>query len=609
VINRFVATVRRGWRLLRLLGLAGPPAAAGLILIRATVEVSPALVALAGGRLAAILTEGAGGGDALPVVAVLGAVLLAGRAAESLQNYVTMEVSHRVNGALRERLRAMATAPGDLRLIEDPAFQAGADQAGDLGLGNGRARSPGAAAAGQAALVLRLAGGLVAAAVVARFSVVLAAVLLAITLTIRALLRRQWMHIAEVRHGDRTRQRRARYWVSLATEPEAAKELRIFDLGHWVVRRYQRDEIGGAAGAWRATFRTLRAQGPVIALSALAAGLALGVPGYAALHGTISAGGLVSCVLAAWGMFALSYLGTEAFDIEYGAITVGAYDRLVRQHGRPPAAGPPPQPPVDDQPPPLVRFDGVTFAYPGRSRSVLDGLTLELRPGEVTALVGRNGAGKTTLIKLLAGLYQPSAGRITVDGAPLAEQDPRAWRRRLAVLFQDFVRYPESLRANVVAGAAEAGDDLPGVLAAIQRAGLSEAVEELPGGVETPLWSGAPGGVDLSGGQWQRVALARVLFAVAHGRRIVVLDEPTAHLDVGLEADFHQQIIAAMPGVTVVLISHRLSTVRPARAILLLSGGRIVEAGDHDELVARQGEYARLYQLQAARFATQKVSG
>ena len=609
---RLAAAARLGLRLVRLLGLASPPAVAALVVLRAIVELNPVVVALVGGHLVAALTSEAAEpvirDRALTTVLVLGGVLLAGRAAESLQLYFTTVVTQSINGEMRGRLRAMTAASDDLQLIEDPAFQTGAAQAADLGLGNGRIRSPGSAAVGQTALLLRLAAGLLGAVVVARFSVALAIALLAITMTIRVLLRRHWMRIAEIRHGDGRRQRLARYWTNLATEPEAAKELRIFGLDYWTARRYQRDAVGGNAGAWRALFQTVRAQGLVVTLSALGAVLALGVPAYLALHQTITAEALVTTVLAAFGMFALSFLGTEVYDIAYGGLTVQAYDRLVQRYARMASARrltdgqERPARPAGDCVAPTVRFEDVLFEYPGTSNAVLDSLTLELPPGEVTALVGRNGAGKTTLIKLLTALYQPSGGRMTVNGLPLSDLDPAQWRSQFAILFQDFVRYPESIRGNIVAGAPEAHDDLPGVLAATRRAGLIELVDQLPSGLDTPLWSAMSGGVDLSGGQWQRVALARVLFAVAHGRTIVVLDEPTSHLDVAMEADFHRQIIAAMPGVTIVLISHRLSTVRPASTIWLLSGGRIAESGDHDELMARQGEYARLYQLQAARF-------
>ncbi|MGI5215470.1 ABC transporter ATP-binding protein [Plantactinospora sp. CA-290183] len=572
------------------------------ILLRTVTELSPAGVALASGHVVATLAGPRSDTRALLAVLILGGILLIGQAAEALQAFFTTVITQTVNGALRHRLRTLAMASGDLRVIEDPAFQDDAGQAGDLGMHNGRFRSPGAAAVGQVGLLLRMIGGLTAAAIVARFSVPLAVALLTIILMVRVLLRRHWMRLAEINHLGDGRRRRALYWTSLATEPPAAKELRVFDLGYWLMRRYQRDEIAGIAPTWRMVFRTLRLQTPVIILSALAATLALGVPGYAAVYGQISSSTLVTCVFAAWAIFGLGTLGSEVFDIEYGGITVRAHDQLVRRHRHGQIASPVVAQPAAGERPPVVRFENVTFRYPGGSRPVLDGLTLDLRPGAVTALVGHNGAGKTTLIKLLAGLYRPSAGQITVDGASLADLDPRAWRRNLAVLFQDFVQYPESVHMNVVAGAPEARDDTSGALTAISRAGLAELVEKLPNGLDTPLWSGVPGGVDLSGGQWQRLALARVLFAVQHGRRIVILDEPTAHLEPAVEAEFHQQIVAAMPGTTVVLISHRLSTVRHAHNILLLSDGKITEAGDHEQLMALQCEYARLYRLQAERF-------
>jgi len=253
---------------------------------------------------------------------------------------------------------------------------------------------------------------------------------------------------------------------------------------------------------------------------------------------------------------------------------------------------------------PTIRFEDVGFWYPGqRERPVLTGLTLTLRPGETLAVVGPNGAGKTTLVKLLAGLYQPTSGRITVDGTDLADVDIDRWRRGITALFQDFVHYPATAADNVALSAPEALDDEDGVRAAARRAGATELFDGLPGGLDTSLWREG-GGLDLSGGQWQRLAIARALFAVAHGRRVLVLDEPTAHLDVRTEAAFYERVVSAVGGtVSTVLISHRLATVRPADRIVLLRGGRIEEAGTHDELMALGGGYHRLFTLQAARFA------
>jgi ATP-binding cassette subfamily B protein len=234
---------------------------------------------------------------------------------------------------------------------------------------------------------------------------------------------------------------------------------------------------------------------------------------------------------------------------------------------------------------------------------VLCHLDLELRPGEVVALVGVNGAGKTTLGKLLGGLYRPDTGRVSVDGGDLAALDMAAWRRRLAVVPQDFVHYPATLRDNVALSAPEHPADDGPVLAALRASGAAGLAAGLPEGLDTWLRSGGANGAELSGGQWQKVALARAVFAAAHGRRVLVFDEPTAHLDIAAEAEFHRQVIGAVTDTSVLLISHRLSTVRHADRIVLLDGGRISEAGTHDQLLRDEGEYARLFALQAARFA------
>ena len=202
---------------------------------------------------------------------------------------------------------------------------------------------------------------------------------------------------------------------------------------------------------------------------------------------------------------------------------------------------------------------------------------------------------------MLAGLYRPDSGRITVDGADPTTLDPAAWRRRLAVLFQDFVRYPASLRDNVTFTAPEHAGDAA-VREALERAGGGSLLAEHD--LDTLLWREGADGTDLSGGQWQRVALARVLFATAAGPRVLVLDEPTAHLDIRTEAEFHERVVSRVRDTTTVLISHRLSTVRPADRITLLRGGRVAEDGPHDELLALDGDYARFFAVQAEAFRT-----
>jgi ABC-type multidrug transport system fused ATPase/permease subunit len=240
-----------------------------------------------------------------------------------------------------------------------------------------------------------------------------------------------------------------------------------------------------------------------------------------------------------------------------------------------------------------IRFRDVSFGYPGSGARVLDGFDLTIPAGTSLAIVGQNGAGKTTLAKLLCRLYDPDRGAIEVDGVDLRDLDIASWRSRTAAVFQDFIRFELPLRDNVApAGAPDAAI----------RAALADAGGGTLADLETVLARGYPGGVDLSGGQWQRVALARALCAVRLGAGLVLLDEPTAQLDVRGEAEIFDRLLAATRHATTILISHRFSTVRHADRICVLEHGRVVELGTHDELMALGGRYRTMFDLQASRF-------
>jgi ATP-binding cassette subfamily B protein len=239
-----------------------------------------------------------------------------------------------------------------------------------------------------------------------------------------------------------------------------------------------------------------------------------------------------------------------------------------------------------------IRFRDLTFAYPDGA-PVLDRFDLTIPAGTSLAIVGQNGAGKTTLAKLLCRLYDPQSGSIEVDGVDLRDVDIASWRARLAAVFQDFLRFELPMRDNVAP--AGAPDDV--IRAALESAGAADLAS-----LDTVLARGYEGGTDLSGGQWQRVALARALCAVQLGAGVVLLDEPTAQLDVRGEAEIFERILAATRRCTTILISHRFSTVRHADRICVLEHGRVVELGTHDELMSQNGRYCTMFDLQAQRF-------
>jgi ATP-binding cassette subfamily B protein len=259
--------------------------------------------------------------------------------------------------------------------------------------------------------------------------------------------------------------------------------------------------------------------------------------------------------------------------------------------------------PTDHAPtdPREVRADGIVFRYPSSPHDVLHGVSLELHRGEVVALVGENGSGKTTLAKILAGLYQPDCGEVTWDGVDLGTVDDRTVRERVAVLFQDFSRLQLTFDDNIQLGRWRHHGDLARRDEAVDRAGLHDVVAKLPNGFDTHLGPEFLGGIDLSGGQWQRLALARAFFRQAP---IVILDEPTASLDPRAESELYSRMRQLYEGSAVLLISHRFASVRTADRIYVLDAGRVVEHGDHAELMALDGLYAELFNRQAAGYVS-----
>lgn len=386
-------------------------------------------------------------------------------------------------------------------------------------------------------------------------------------------------------------QRRVNYLVELLTDRETAKELRLYQLGPFLI-----DEWHRAARALRdERLHLAREQqvkvGAARAVAILGLAGAVGILLWRAVTGFVSLGGFVALMQAATRfqnqlvqvLRQLGNLYEEALYLSDLKAFV-EYERV--EAGREAA---------DASRPCRIDFENVSFAYPG-GPEVLKDLSFTIYPGEKVALVGANGAGKTTLIKLLLGLYRPTRGRILVDGVDLAALDPESHRRRVAAVFQDYLRYQLTARDNIGFGQVERLGDDPAIREAAAKAGADSVIEELPYGLDTTLGRTFEGGKDLSGGQWQRIAIARAYFRDA---KILVLDEPTAALDARAELEVFEQFRALAGDRTAVFVSHRMASARIADRILVLAGGRLIENGSHDELLAKGGEYARMFELQA----------
>ena len=407
--------------------------------------------------------------------------------------------------------------------------------------------------------------------------------------------------------------RRSWYMLGLAWRPPAAKEVRLFGLGDWIAERHREEWLEGTEPAWQELRRLNRRAwltGGVVLIAYAGAAVALG---WAADHHEVSLRTLATMLPMLPTSMSAGSISYRDVALEQLLSALPDLDSLTSRLSRSalPAAG---GAPSGGLPREVVSFERVGFTYSGAQAPVLGGLELELRVGQSLGLVGVNGAGKTTLVTLLARMREPTDGRITVDGRPLDELDPREWQRQVAVVYQDFARLPLTAAENVgMFGpdpASRLGAPEPERLErAADLAGASGVIASLPQGWDTILSPHYSGGVDLSGGQWQRIALARALYAVGGGARVLVLDEPTAQLDVRGEAAFYERFLELTAGVTSIVISHRFASVRRADRIAVLDGGAVTEIGSHAALMASDGTYARMFALQAERFAAEAGDG
>jgi ATP-binding cassette, subfamily B, bacterial len=592
-------TGRQAWRLLWTTDRRLSVAVIGWVVASALL---PGLVVTALGVLVGLLPGairdglGSAAGHRLVVALVAAALIYAfSLVLDPIGNALGTAASARITGDLQGRLLASVSQPVGVGHLED------AQVLDRLARAEGSLTGyfPGDAPVTWVGILAGRIAGIIGCVVVAAFVWWLGLMLLVMWLAVRRYVLVAVVRQATELRGQATVMRRAWYFIGVGSKARDAKEIRVFGLAGFVANRFRREyreAMRTAVGGLRDLHRRA-----AICYVAVLAGYAVALTVIADDARTHAIGiGALAVLLPMLSVTMTT--GSVNFDDITLAWTLAGLPDVDSLETDLAAEDLPGAQPVAGRPRHSVTLDAVSFRYPSGTTDVLAGVDLVLPAGTSTAIVGVNGAGKSTLVSLLSRLRDPTAGRITVDGADIRELDPAEWQRTVAIMPQEPTHYPVSAYDNIAFGALAHRDDRAGVEDAARLAGFAAVVPTLPDGWDTVLARELPGGVTLSGGQWQRLALARALFATRHGARLLVLDEPTAALDVRGEAEFYSRFLDITAGLTTVIISHRFATVRRADAICVLDGGAIAERGTHDELVALGGTYARMYEMQAARF-------
>jgi ATP-binding cassette subfamily B protein len=581
---------------MRVLPRVGPVWFAALAVLVVATGVLPVAFAAASGRLVGTVASLASR-RAVPAAEIVGVVMPAAilyvlsELAEPLQSAALHPLGFRLARELRDVVMRATLAPSGIAHLEDPRLADELAVVKEIGEQPTRAID---VVESFASLVSTRLQGIGAALILCRLNWWTGLLLAGAWLPLPLAARRELDRVTSSTEADAAL-RRSHYFRDLAAEAAPAKEVRVFGLAGWLLDRSRLHWERAMRSRWSIRFSGGRDSAllfvPVIVAYVLVFWWLL----RAGVAGRVGPGELAVALQAALLTRRLGIPGWWQSELD-GAVAAARALRLAKLNA--PDAELDGAASADGLPRSSIRFQDVSFAYPGTSKRVLDGLDLEVPAGRSLAIVGLNGAGKTTLIKLLGRLYDCDAGRILVDGIDIASLDAPSWRSRLAVIFQDYVKYELSARDNIGFGDLEILERDEELARVARAAGADGLVESW----DTVLSRAYDGGVDLSGGEWQRIAIARALAATGRGASVLVMDEPTANLDVRAEAEIFDRVLDLTRGLTTILISHRFSTVRRADSICVLEGGRVVERGTHDELIASGGRYAAMFELQASRF-------
>jgi ABC-type multidrug transport system fused ATPase/permease subunit len=564
-----------------------------VMIIASSAIVADTVAALRSGGL-----RSAAGHRLFADLGVVTAAILLGQTATATRRLLADTIARRVGSMLRSRAMAAITTSVRLGALDDAAI---ADDIGTLATVETR-RSVEPAVIGVAETLAARLSALGPLVIVALFRWWLAVALALTWAAVRGYLGVQNRRRTQVLMGQSARLRAADYFRAAGTTSELAKEIRIFGLSGWITGLFRQHWTTAIAKVW-ADRNTAR---PPLALC-VAAVIGVNVLAYLFLIARMRAG---EVSLENFTAVALS-IGTTAgiaglagmYGVDLALAPINAMRAVEQSHAGEPRmvagiSG-------SQRPRQGIRLADVSFRYRGAARDTIRSVSLEIPAGAVVGLAGANGAGKSTLAKIIMGLYPPTAGQVLIDGVDLEEYDLDSLWSGMGVLFQDYGKYPGSLRFNVDGGrAAQAAAPEQAYQAVADALDLRLIADKLPDGWQTPVSRAAPGGVDLSGGQWQRLALARALVAAQRGARLIVLDEPTANLDPQAEADFFDTYLELRGSATSLLISHRFPTLRRADFIAVLSEGRLVQCGSHQELIAEPGLYETMFEMQAAAYLT-----